>query len=85
MLIRRSRKSHMRSPRSVVITPIGIPSRSLKLAIEFLAFVMTGLLTGHDRHIACRRFQRLAVLQRFAKADVDRNLLVMRGTCITLR
>ena len=32
----------MRSPRSVTMAPIGMPSRSLKLAIAFLAFVTTG-------------------------------------------
>ena len=32
----------MRSPRSVTMTPIGMPSRSLKLEIDFLALVMTG-------------------------------------------
>ena len=32
----------MRSPRRVTITPIELPSRNLKLAIDFLAFVITG-------------------------------------------
>ena len=32
----------MRSRRSVTIAPIGWPSRSLKVAIDFLALVTTG-------------------------------------------
>ena len=32
----------MRSPRSVTIAPIGMPSRTLKAAIDFLARVTTG-------------------------------------------
>ena len=31
----------MRSPRSVTLTPIGMPSRSLNWAIDFLALVIT--------------------------------------------
>ena len=32
----------MRAPRSVTLQPIGMPSRSLKPAIDFLAFVIRG-------------------------------------------
>ena len=42
-LISRSKNSHIRSPRSVTMAPIDLPSRSLKLAIDFLALVTTGL------------------------------------------
>ena len=41
MLTRRSRNSYIPSPRSVTRHPIGIPARSLKVAIDFFAFVMT--------------------------------------------
>ena len=39
-LNRRSRNSHIRSPRRVTLAPMGISSRSLKLATDFLALVM---------------------------------------------
>src|SRR5690606_3753276 len=41
MLIRRSRNSYMRAPRRVTFAPIGIPSRTLKPAMELRALVMT--------------------------------------------
>ena len=40
--IKRSKNSNMRSRRKVTMQPIGTPSRSLKLAIAFLALVTTG-------------------------------------------
>ena len=39
---RRSRNSHMRSPRSVTWAPIGMPSRSLNCAIDLRALVTIG-------------------------------------------
>ena len=41
MFRRRSRNSYIRSPRSVTRQPIGMPSRSLKVAIDLRARVMT--------------------------------------------
>src|SRR5882724_1459563 len=38
----RSRNSYIRAPRKVTFAPIGTPSRSLKFAIDFLAFVTIG-------------------------------------------
>ncbi len=38
----RSRKSYIRSPRSVTLTPIGMPSRSLKLATDLRALMISG-------------------------------------------
>src|SRR5271154_7246306 len=40
--MRRSRNSYIVSPRRVTIAPIGIPSRTLKAAMDFLALVVTG-------------------------------------------
>ena len=40
--MKRSRNSYIRSPRSVTIAPMLIPSRSLKAAMDFFAFVTTG-------------------------------------------
>ena len=40
--VRRSRKSHIRSPRRVTFTPIGLPVRTRNCAIERLARVTIG-------------------------------------------
>src|ERR1700736_4598758 len=42
MEIRRSRNSYILSPRRVTMAPMGIPSRTLKAAMDFLALVVTG-------------------------------------------
>src|SRR4051812_43849619 len=42
MLTRRSKNSYIRSPRSVTMAPIGMPSRTLKAAIDLRARVTTG-------------------------------------------
>src|ERR1043165_5820962 len=45
-VISRSKNSHMRSPRRVTLTPMALPSRSLKPAIDFLALVTSGFWRG---------------------------------------
>src|SRR5271167_3395775 len=40
--MRRSRNSYIVSPRRVTIAPMGMPSRTLKAAIDFFARVVTG-------------------------------------------
>ena len=50
----------MRAPRSVTLQPIGMPSRSLKPAIDFLALVISGLLAGDDRELLDGLVERLA-------------------------
>src|SRR5262245_24626193 len=42
MLTSRSINSYMRSPRRVTMAPMGMPARTLKAAIDFLALVITG-------------------------------------------
>src|SRR6266704_329970 len=42
MEMRRSRNSYMVSPRRVTMAPMGMPSRTLKAAMDFLALVVTG-------------------------------------------
>ena len=42
MLKSLSRKTYIRSPRSVTLQPTFMPSRSLNAAIDFFAFVMIG-------------------------------------------
>ena len=41
-LISRSKNSHMRAPRRVTLAPMALPSRSLKLAMDFVALVTIG-------------------------------------------
>src|SRR6202453_2892146 len=40
--MRRSRNSYIVSPRRVTMAPMGMPSRTLKAAMDFLALVVTG-------------------------------------------
>ena len=42
MEMRRSKNSHMRSPRRVTLAPIGMPARSLKVAMDLRAWVISG-------------------------------------------
>src|ERR1700683_849079 len=42
MLTKRSRNSYMRAPRRVTLQPMAWPSRTLKVATDFLAFVIAG-------------------------------------------
>ena len=70
----RSTNSHIQAPRSVTFAPIAMPSRSLKPAIDFRAFV-TGLLPGDDREVLERGVQEAAVLDGFPDAHVDHDLL----------
>ncbi len=75
MVIRRSRNSYMRSPRSVTFTPTGRPSRILNVAIAFLARVMTAFWPA----MAVRSFSAcldlLAVRGRLARADIQHDLV----------
>ena len=74
-LISRSKNSHMRSPRSVTLAPMALPSRSLKPAIDFLALVTSGfwpviVVRSRDRALEQRR-----LLGGRADAHVDDDLL----------
>ena len=54
---RRSRNSHILSPRSVTLAPTGIPSRSLKFATDFLAMVTMAfwpVMVARSPHTASR-------------------------------
>ena len=53
----------MRSRRSVTLQPIGRFSRSLKVAIDFLAWVMTGFWPVMDGEILGRGLDLLGVLR----------------------
>ena len=58
----------MRSPRSVTMQPIGMPSRSLNAAIDFCALVITGFWPAIWRQFVHRAVHQLGVLRRFAHA-----------------
>ena len=81
MVTSRSRNSYMRVLRSVTLQPIGMSSRSLKVAIDLRDLVIDRLLAGDQREVGGRVVELLAVVDRFADAHVDHDL-VERGTCI---
>src|SRR3954468_235616 len=79
----RSRNSHMRAPRSVTRAPTGMPSRSLKLAIDFPA------------RRPCARWPAIVVSSSIALSSCFASVLASptpmlsvifcrRGTCITV-
>ena len=71
----------MRSRRSVTLPPIGMSSRSLKVAIDLRARGHRRLLAGDLGQVGQRRGHLLGVVDRLADAHVDDDL-VERGTCI---
>ena len=77
-LISLSRKSYMRSPRSVTLRPMGIPARSLKLAMDLRGAGDHRMLPGDGRQVFLRRLQRLGVGDSFAQADVEHHLFQAR-------
>ena len=73
------------SPRSVTLSPIAMPSRILKPAIDFLALVITRLLAGDQRRAASAAcVERLAVVLA-SPTPMLSVIFVMRGTCIGRR
>ena len=68
----------MRWPRSVTLTPIGMPVRSLNCAIDAWRVVTIGFWPVIDRQVADGGVERLGVLDRLAQADVDDHLLQLR-------
>ena len=68
----------MRSPRSVTMAPIDMPSRSLKAAMDFLALVTTGFCPAICAQLVHRAVHQLGILRGFAQADIDRDLLDLR-------
>ena len=68
----------MRSPRSVTIVPIAMPSRSLNAAIDLRALVITGFWPGNGAQFGDRAVHQLGVAGGFAHADVDRDLFDLR-------
>ena len=54
---------------------MGMPLRILKLAMDFLARVITGLLPGDLTELHRGRVQQLGVLAGFAHADIHHHFL----------
>ena len=76
----------MRSLRSVTMTPIGMPVRSLKAAIDFLARVITGFWPTIAVTSLTASSSALAFCDRLAHADVEHDLAEARhlhGVLIT--
>ena len=75
----------MRALRSVTLAPIGMPSRTLKVAIDFRACVMTGFCPAIMREIVGRELHLLGVGGRLADAHVEHDLVdarhAVRGSC----
>ena len=78
----RSKNSHMRSPRSVTLAPIGMPSRSLNPAIDLRALVTTGfcpvIVVRSSSAASSRRPSFTA-----SPMPMFTTILSRRGTCIT--
>ena len=73
----------MRSPRSVTLQPIGMCSRSLKLAIDFLARVTTGFWPV----MTARSFAAASIFLPSWMASPTPMLMTIlssRGTCMAL-
>ena len=68
----------MRSRRKVTLQPIGMPSRSLNCAIDFLALVITGFWPAICCISAAAGLDLLLVLGRLADAHVDDDLVEPR-------
>ena len=64
----------MRALRSVTLQPIATPSRTLKLATDFLALHGTGFWPADLREVGHRALEHLLVRERLADAHVQRDL-----------
>ena len=70
----RSRNSHIRSPRSVTLAPIGMPSRSLNCAIDLRALVTIGFWPVIAVRSVTAPSISLDVASGLADAHVDHDL-----------
>ncbi|CPU63611.1 Uncharacterised protein [Mycobacteroides abscessus] len=79
---RRSRNSHMRSPRSVTCAPIGMPSRSLNCAMDLRALVTCGfwpVIADRSRMAPSMSFESLAA----SPTPMFTTIFVTRATWLT--
>ena len=60
----------MRSPRSVTVTPIGIPWRSLKAAIDFFGFGHHRMLARNRGKLLGRHVQNLGIGNGFTQTHI---------------
>ena len=68
----------MRFWRSVTLAPIGMPSRSLKVAIDLRALVITGFCPAISARSAAAAVDLLGVGDRLADAHVQHDLVEPR-------
>ena len=73
-LINLSKNAYIRSPRSVTMTPTGIPARILKPAIAFLARVTTGFCPVILAISAIEDSRALALVAASPETAIDRYL-----------
>ena len=78
-----SRKTYIRSPRSVTLTPTGMPWRSLKLEMLFLALVMIGFCRAISESSLTALSMALESSLLLPSPSFS-TILVMRGTAMTL-
>ena len=76
--VRRSRKSHIRSPRRVTLTPIGLPVRTRNWAIDRLARVTIGFWPVMSWRSPTAASTAFAFCRASPEADVDDDLLDAR-------
>ena len=74
----------MREARRVTLAPMGTPSRSLKLAMDFLARVMTGFWPAMACRSAAAKSMTLA-LSRASPTPMLMTIFSRRGTSRGLR
>ena len=68
----------MRSPRRVTLTPMALPSRSLKPAIDFLARVTSGFWPVMIVEVVDGALEQRRLVDGRADAHVDHDLLEAR-------
>ena len=83
-LTSRSKNSHMRSPRSVTLAPIALPSRSLKPAIDFLALVTIGFWPVMMREVGDRALEQRRPAAVAWPTPMLMTIFSSRGTSMTL-
>jgi hypothetical protein len=78
----RSRNSHIRARRRVTEMPTGIPSRTLKEAIDLRAPAHVGLLPGDRRQLLLRGLRAFSLFCFASPTPMLRSIFCRRGACI---
>ena len=80
----RSRKSYILEPRSVTLAPIGMPSRTLKEATDFLARVTTAFCPAIRESSSWADLAFLESRTASAPHPMLSTILLSRGICMSL-